>query len=77
MHQSINGHLRTDGGEHDGLSERVERFGLGVSLMILIGGVGGVIAAWGLQDVGGVAIMVGLGVGFILSPLAGLLLLRR
>jgi hypothetical protein len=77
MHQSITGHLRTDGGEHDGLSEMVERFGLGAALVMLLGAVGGVAAAWALGDVGAVAIMIGLGVGFILSPIGGLLLLRR
>ena len=77
MHQSISGHLRTDGGEHDGLSQQVERFGLGVSMVILLGAVAGVAAAWALVEVGAVAIMVGLGVGFILSPIGGLLMLRR
>jgi hypothetical protein len=77
MHQSLTGHLRTDGGEHDGLSQRVERFGLGVALVLLLGAAGGVAAAWALSDVGAVAIMIGLGIGFILSPLGGLLMLRR
>ena len=77
MHRSISGHLRTDGGEHDGLSQQGERFGLGVAMVMLLGAVGGVAAAWALADVGAVAIMIGLGVGFILSPIGGLLMLRR
>jgi hypothetical protein len=46
-------------------------------MVMLLGAVGGVAAAWALADVGAVAIMIGLGVGFILSPIGGLLMLRR
>ena len=68
----------TDGGgavDHDS-SSRLEQFGVGVSASILLGAVVGVAAAAAL-DAGGLPLLIALGTGFILSPLVGLLFLRR
>jgi hypothetical protein len=68
----------TDGGgavDHDS-SSRLETFGLGVSVSILLGAVVGVAAAASL-DAGGLPLLLALGTGFILSPLVGLLFLQR
>ncbi|WP_049986939.1 hypothetical protein [Halobellus rufus] len=61
--------------DHDS-SSRLEQFGLGVSVSILLGAVVGVAAAASV-DAGGLPLIFALGVGFILSPLVGLLFLRR
>jgi len=61
---------------HEDSSSRLERFGLGVAASILLGGVVGVAAA---ASLGGSAVpfVVAVGLGFLLSPLVGLLVLRR
>jgi hypothetical protein len=62
---------------HDDSSSKVETFGLGVSAALLIGAVGGVIGMWAFPVDGAVPLFVGLGVGFILSPVVGLGMLWR
>ncbi|WP_336025139.1 hypothetical protein [Halobellus salinisoli] len=61
---------------HQDSSSRLEQFGVGVSVSILLGAVVGV-AATASVDAGGLPLLVVLGIGFILSPLVGLLFLRR
>jgi predicted naringenin-chalcone synthase len=64
-----------DGGStHDDSSSRLERFGLGVSASILFGGVVGVAATSALGD-DGTALLIALGLGFLLSPVVGLAVL--
>ena len=64
-----------DGGStHDDSSSRLERFGVGVSSSILLGGVVGVAATSALGD-DGTALLIALGLGFLLSPVIGLTVL--
>ena len=66
-----------DGGsQHDDSSSRLERFGIGVSASILLGAVVGVAAAWSLEA-GGTPLLVALGLGFLFSPVVGLIVLQR
>ncbi|WP_144903319.1 hypothetical protein [Halobellus captivus] len=65
-----------DESAHQDSSTRLEQFGVGVSASILLGAVVGV-AATASVDAGGLPLLVALGIGFILSPLVGLLFLRR
>jgi len=67
-----------DNGEsmHEDSSSRLEQFGMGVSVSILLGAVVGV-AATAALNAGGLPLLVGAGTGFLLSPLVGLLFLRR
>ncbi|ERG95107.1 hypothetical protein [Haloquadratum walsbyi] len=62
---------------HGDSSSKVEIFGLGVSVTILIGAVGGVFAMWVLPVDSAVPLFLGVGVGFILSPVIGLGMLWR
>ena len=65
-----------DGGSrHDDSSSRLERFGLGVSASILLGAVVGVAATWSL-GAGGTPLLVALGLGFLFSPVVGLIVLQ-
>jgi small-conductance mechanosensitive channel len=64
-----------DGGsQHEDSSSRLERFGLGVSASILLGAVVGVAATWSL-NAGATPLLVALGLGFLLSPVVGLVVL--
>ena len=64
-----------DGGStHDDSSSRLERFGVGVSASILLGGVAGVAATSTLGD-DGTALLIALGLGFLFSPVVGLAVL--
>jgi len=64
-----------DGGsQHDDSSSRVETFGVGVSASILVGAVVGVAATWSL-GAGGTPLLVALGLGFLFSPVVGLIVL--
>ena len=66
-----------DGGSvHDDSSSRLERFGLGVSVSILLGGIVGVAATSVLAD-DGTALLIALGLGFLLSPVMGLAAVMR
>jgi hypothetical protein len=65
-----------DGGsQHDDSSSRLETFGVGVSASILLGAVVGVAATWSL-GVGGTPLLVALGLGFLFSPIVGLIVLQ-
>ncbi|MGQ4555008.1 hypothetical protein [Halobellus sp. GM3] len=61
---------------HDDSSSRLEQFGAGVSASILLGAVVGV-AAMAALDAGAVPLLVAVGIGFILSPVIGVLVLQR
>ncbi|RLM57391.1 hypothetical protein DVK02_06370 [Halobellus sp. Atlit-31R] len=65
-----------DASSHSDSSSRLEQFGLGVSLSILLGAVLGVAAAASL-NAGALPLFVALGLGFIFSPVIGLLFLQR
>ncbi|MFA1611552.1 hypothetical protein [Halobellus rubicundus] len=73
----VEGALAGDGGSaHGDSSSRLEQFGLGVAASIMLGGVVGVAAASALEG-SAVALIVAIGLGFLFSPLVGLLTLRR
>jgi hypothetical protein len=64
-----------DGGpQHEDSSSRLETFGVGVSASILLGAVVGVAATWSL-GAGSTPLLVALGLGFLLSPVLGLVAL--
>ncbi|MFB6250705.1 MAG: hypothetical protein ABEI27_03290 [Halobellus sp.] len=76
LSEDVEGALQGDGGpSHDDSSTRLEQFGLGVAASILLGAVVGVAAAWSIG--GALPLIFGLGLGFIFSPVLGLLILRR
>ena len=64
------------GGAHADSSSRLEQFGIGVSASILLGAVVGV-AATSALEAGAVPLLFAVGIGFILSPVVGLLVLKR
>jgi hypothetical protein len=65
-----------DGGsQHDDSSSRLETFGVGVSASILLGAVVGVAATWSL-GAGGTPLLIALGLGFLFSPVVGLIVLQ-
>jgi hypothetical protein len=65
-----------DGGStHEDSSSRLELFGLGVSVSILLGAVGGV-AATAVLDAGATPLLVALGLGFLFSPVVGIVALQ-
>ncbi|MFB6091101.1 MAG: hypothetical protein ABEJ97_08585 [Halobellus sp.] len=77
LSDDVEGALAGDGGSaHEGSSSQVEQFGLGVAASILLGGVVGVAAASALGG-SAVALIVAIGLGFLFSPVVGLLVLRR
>jgi hypothetical protein len=64
-----------DGGSpHDDSSSQLETFGIGVSASILLGAVVGVAATWSLAA-GATPLLVALGLGFLFSPVVGLVAL--
>ena len=76
LSDEVEGALEGDGGSaHGDSSSRLETFGLGVSISILFGAVAGVAAAWAVG--GALPLIIGLGLGFLLSPVVGLLVLQR
>ncbi|WP_311171903.1 hypothetical protein [Halobellus ordinarius] len=65
-----------EGSTHEDSSSRLERFGLGVAASILLGAVVGV-AATAVLDAGAVPLLFATGMGFLLSPVIGVLVLER
>lgn len=66
----------SDGHSYGSPSHTVETFGIGVSACILVGGIVGVAVAWALGANATVAMFLALGIGFILAPIVGLLLVE-
>lgn len=58
------------------LSSQLETFGAGVTICILTGASIGVAAMWFLDSNSALPLLIGLGGGFMISPLLGILLLR-
>ncbi|SDX83600.1 hypothetical protein [Halobellus clavatus] len=76
LSEDVEGALEGDGGStHDDSSTRLEQFGLGVAASILLGAVVGVAASWSIG--GALPLIIALGLGFIFSPVVGVLVLRR
>ena len=65
-----------DGSSHSDSSSRLEQFGMGVAVSILLGALLGVAAVASL-NLGAIPLFVALGLGFLLSPVVGVLFLQR